>query len=563
MSDLLPMLVGGPLLAAGLSLTLGSLPARRLVLWLTTAAVLGYAAWLLAATADGSVVVEQVGGWPAGISIPFAADTFSALMVAVTALLVAVCTAYAAAAGEDGERYFVPLVLVLSAGVYGAYVTADLFNLFVMIEVALIPSYVLLTRTGKRRELGASRIYLTVNLLISTALLLGVGLLYGVAGTVNLGELAGVARESDAAAVAAGVVLVALGGKAALVPLHGWLPRTYPFAATSVSALFSGLLTKIGVYGLFRVYAVVFDGAPEFQALLQVVLIATMVIGVLGALGEPAMRAILSFHMTSQVGYILLGLGFFGVPGLAAGIFYLVHHIIVKASLFLSCGAVERSHGTGELHRLGGVARRAPVLALAFMIAALSLTGIPPFSGFIAKFTLVSAAFEAEQYIAAGFAVLVSLFTLLSMLKIWGGVFWGKDPAEESAVTAAETGTAGGDGQADTGATGTEPGGAGPAGATGTSAAGGTAPVGNGSTGVTATATTADATTAATAAATAVADEPLARPRPGPALVAPALLLATITLALGIGAEGLLSLAETAAEGLVDTSGYVEAVTAP
>ena len=262
---------------------------------------------------------------------------------------------------------------------------------------------------------------------------------------------------------------------------------------------------------------------------LQVVLVATMVVGVLGALGESAMRAILSFHMTSQVGYILLGLGFFGVPGLAAGIFYLVHHIIVKASLFLSCGAVERSYGTGELDRLGGVARRAPVLAVAFIVAALSLTGIPPFSGFIAKYTLVSAAVGAEQYVAAGFAVLVSLFTLLSMLKIWSGVFWGQDPdergqeAERAPHTMAHTPT-----------------GADPDPTDPTSRA--------------ATATT----------GVAVADGSAApQRRIRPALVLPALTHAVVTIGLGIGAQGLLELAGTAAEGLVDTSRYVEAVSAP
>lgn len=506
MTALLPMLLAGPLLGAGLALLVPSARLRRAILLATTSMVLLSALVLIAATADGGVRAVQVAGWPVGISIPFAADMFSALMVAVASLLVLVCSCYAAATGDDEDRFFTSLVFVMSGGVYGAFLTADLFTLFVMVEVALVPSYVLLTRSGRGPQLAAGRVYLTVNLLISTALLLGIALLYGVTGTVNLGELAGVARDSDAAALAAGVVLVALGGKAALVPLHSWLPRTYPYASTAVSAMFSGLLTKIGVYGLFRVYSVVFDGDPRLATVLQVVLVATMVIGVLGALGESSMRAILSFHMTSQVGYILLGLGFFGVAGLAAGIFYLVHHIIVKAALFLVTGAVEHTRGTGDLDRLGGVARRDFSLALVFIVAALSLTGIPPFSGFVAKYTLVRAAFEQEAWVAGGVAVAVSLFTLLSMLKIWNAVFWGTAPGEDpDGIPAADT-------------------------------AGGTA-------------TVTSKTTPA--------------PRARTALVLPGVVLALFTLVFGIGGEGLLSLAQVAAEGLVDTTAYEQAVSGP
>jgi multicomponent Na+:H+ antiporter subunit D len=252
--------------------------------------------------------------------------------------------------------------------------------------------------------------------------------------------------------------------------------------------MFSGLLTKIGVYGLFRVYSVVFEGDERLEWVIQAVLVVTMVVAVLGALGETTMRAILSFHMTSQVGYILLGLGFFGVAGLAASVFYLIHHIVVKAALFLAVGAVERTRGTGDLTRLGGMARRSPLLAVAFLVPALSLAGIPPLSGFVAKFTLVLAAVREEAYVAAAVAVAVSLFTLLSMLKIWNGAFWGDEPDTRPASVTERV------------------------------------------------------------------------PR---RLILPALALAAVTVALGLGAEGLLALSVTAAENLVDTGAYVEAVSAP
>src|SRR5690606_20261051 len=161
--------------------------------------------------------------------------------------------------GVTRHRLFTPLALVLSAGAYGAYLTADLFNLFVFVEVMLAPSYALLVLAGGRRRVAAGRLYLTVNLMASTLFLAAIGLTYAVAGAVNLGDLAGAARESSAVALAAAVVLLALVAKAALVPLHTWLPRTYPHAAPAVTALFSGLLTKVGVYAIFRVYAVVFE----------------------------------------------------------------------------------------------------------------------------------------------------------------------------------------------------------------------------------------------------------------------------------------------------------------
>ncbi|WP_336921427.1 monovalent cation/H+ antiporter subunit D family protein [Aquipuribacter sp. SD81] len=520
----LPLLLAVPLLAAGLAVLVRSTTARRAVGLATAGLVLAYAAALLWATADGTVLAEQVSGWPAGVSISFAADTFSALMVAVAALLVLVGSWYAVRAGDDRDPYFVPLVLVMSGGAYGAFATADLFNLFVMVEVALIPSYVLLTRSGRPGAVAAGRVYLTINLLVSTVLLAGIALLYGVTGTVNLGQLAGAAAGSTAAEVATGVVLVALAGKAALVPVHSWLPRSYPYASTAVSAILSGLLTKIGVYGLFRVYSVVLDGDPRWAVVAQVVLVATMTVGVLGALGETSVRGVLTFHMVSQVGYILLGLGFFGVAGIAAGVFYLVHHIIVKAALFLVVGAVEETRGTGALSRLGGVARTEPLLALAFLAAALSLTGIPPFSGFVAKYALIRGAVEEGALVAAGAALVVSLLTLLSMLKLWNGVFWGEDPDRGHRQ------------RSDTGQGSPSP-------ATGGSGDG-TSPT----THPAGTATREDAS-------------PQPHPRIPLGLVLPGVVLAACSLAIGVGAQGLLSLSTTAAENLVDTARYVTAVT--
>ena len=517
MSDLLPAVIWLPLLMAAATAALPRATVLQRVLALTThATVLAFGIAAVVATRDGSVIVEQVAGWPGGVSIPFAVDTFAALLITVGALLVLVCSVFAILTRDDADAAFHPLVLVLSAGVYGAFVTADLFNLFVMIEVALISSYVLLTRSGRAPQLGAGRVYLTTNLLVSTILLFGIGLVYATAGTVNLGELAGAAKDSTAVALAGGVVLVALAAKAALVPVHSWLPRSYPFASVAVTALLSGLLTKIGVYWIFRIYSVMYGGDERLQTAWLWILGATMVVGVLGALGEGGMRAILSFHMTSQVGYILLGIGFFGPIALTAGIFYLIHHIIVKAALFLACGALEHQAGTGQLSRLGGAARHSPLLAVTFLGAALSLVGIPPFSGFVAKLTLLRAAVLESEYLVAGLVVTVSLFTLLSMLKIWNGAFWGPDPVPVRASAMV-------DGEAGTVPDATDP--------------------------------TSDLLRH---------HEMLQAPDPLRVpwrLVVPGTVLMLLSLAIGLGAEVLLTLAQTAADGLVDPARWVAAVT--
>lgn len=509
---LLPLLVGIPLAGAGLTAC-----SRRETRWPSIALLLVLAANLLAgaalvsATRDGTVIAHGVGGWIPGIAIPFVADTLSALMVTVTGLLVLVCVMFALAAETGRLRLFAPLVLVLTAGVNGALLTADIFNMFVFIEVMLLPSYGLLIIArrgqGTLTAVTGSRLYVTFNLFVSTVFLAGVALIYGTVGTVNLAELAGAAAESPLVAAATAVCLFALAMKAAVVPTHGWLARTYPSTSPAVTALFSGLHTKVAIYAIYRIYAMVFDGDERYLWIGVVLFTATMAVGVMGAVGEDTMRSILTFHMVSQIGYILLGVAFFTQAGLTAGIFYLLHHMIVKASLFLSTGAIETHYGTGRLEDLRGLVRREPLLAASFLVAALSLAGLPPFSGFLAKLTLILAAVEKGHYTVIAIALAVSLITLLSMLKIWNAIF----------VAPPRTDT---DARTDTTA----------------------APDNGGATGTGQRLLTARQTRVKTT------------------LVMPAMILATITLGLGLGGEVLLDLASTAADGLLDTTSYIDAV---
>ncbi|GAB3723138.1 monovalent cation/H+ antiporter subunit D family protein [Nocardiopsis oceani] len=510
---LLPLLVAVPLAVAAVLVLL------RLPTWLSRTLMLAPSALGLAAstgllwiTRNGEILAHNVALWPDGVAIPLVVDTLSALMLWTTSLLVLVCGAFSVAVGDDRASYFRALVLILSAGVSGALMTGDLFNLFVFVEVMLLPAYGLLAMLGSSGRIGAGRIYVMLNLLTSTIFLAGVALVYGAAGTVHLGELAGAAQESPMVAVGMGVVILALSIKAAVVPVHGWLARTYTGTSVAVTALFSGLHTKVAIYAIYRLYALVFDGDSRFLWIGVLAFSLTMVIGVLGAVGENTTRSILVFHMISQIGYILLGVALFTQLGLMAGIFYLIHHMIVKASLFLSTGAIEHTHGTGALDRLGGIAKREPLLALVFMAAALSLAGLPPFSGFVAKVTLVAGSFQAGAWEAAVVAVAVSLFTLMSMLKIWGGVFWGKPPEEKAEENGSES---------DQGDTPAE---------------------GSGGTG------------------TAAGTRTEAPPRVRPALLLPGLVLAALTLCIGLGAQVLLGLSAQAAANLLDTSTYVEAV---
>ncbi|MFX4291343.1 proton-conducting transporter membrane subunit [Streptomyces bohaiensis] len=429
---LIALPIAAPMLAAGGVVATGG-RYRQICRWVVlgvSASVLVIAGVMIARTADGSVHAVQVGDWGPGISIAFAIDMFSALMLAVSSLLVLVCYSFAVSAGDDeAEPLFGPLVLILSAGVYGTFITADLFNLFVLIEVMLLPSYALLIMAGSRAKLAAGRIYLLVNLLASTIFLAGLAMLYGAAGTLNLGVLAGAAAENPTVAAAGAVILVAMAAKAAMVPMHGWLPRTYPEASPAVTALFSGLLTKTGAYVIIRIYSVMYDGDQRYVWVIMTGAVLTMVIGVLAAVGQDTLRSILAFDMVSQIGYVLLGLSLATHAGLAATVFFLVQYAAVKAALLLCAGAIETAYGTGRLSLLGGLGGREKLLAAAYAVAALSLAGLPPMSGFVAKLGLIRAAVLDEQYFPAAMAVIVSLLTLLPLLKIWTGAFAGALPS--------------------------------------------------------------------------------------------------------------------------------------
>jgi multicomponent Na+:H+ antiporter subunit D len=395
---------------------------------------LAASAALMAAVLREGVVAGQMGGWPAPFGITLVADYLSAVMVVITAITGLATAIYAL--GEIEERLerlgYHALFQVLIAGVTGAFLTGDLFNLYVWFEVMLIASFGLLVLGGSREQLDAGIKYVALNLVSTLVFLSGIGLLYGVTGTLNMADLRGaVAAAEDQAliTVIAMMFMVGFGVKAAIFPLFFWLPASYHTPSFAVSAVFAGLLTKVGVYALMRMFTLVFVGDTGFtHEILIWVSALTMLTGVLGAAAQTDFRKILSFHIISQIGYMTLGLALFTPLALMGGVFYLVHHIIVKANLFLVAGMAQKLTGDTDLDRIGGLYKSAPLLAALFVVPAFSLAGFPPLSGFWAKYLIVKASLELGEWLIAFVALFVGLLTIFSMTKIWGMAFWKPHP---------------------------------------------------------------------------------------------------------------------------------------
>jgi multicomponent Na+:H+ antiporter subunit D len=392
---------------------------------------------LLAGVRAHGILTLAIGGWPAPFGVVMVADLFSALMVVITAVVAFATALYSMGSMDPGrEKYlYYPLLQFLLMGINGAFLTGDIFNLYVWFEVMLIASFVLLALGGERGQIEGAIKYVTLNLLSSAIFLAAAGMLYGIAGTLNMADLARMIPalgQKQLLTVVAVLFMIAFGVKAAVFPLFFWLPASYHTPPAAVSAVFAGLLTKVGVYALIRFFTTIFVHDTGFtHTLLLASALLTMLTGVLGAAAQNDFRKILSFHIISQIGYMILGLALFTPLAIAGAIFYILHHIIVKTNLFFVSGVVARMKGSYKLKEIGGVYAAHPLLGLLFLIPALSLAGIPPLSGFWAKFLVIKAGLDLGDYFAVGVALLVGLLTLFSMSKIWNEVFWKEDPRGE------------------------------------------------------------------------------------------------------------------------------------
>ncbi|MFI0791094.1 Na+/H+ antiporter subunit D [Micromonospora rubida] len=432
---LVPLPVVVPLLGAALTLLLANRPRlQRDVSVIVLSTSLVVAVVLLVEAYQHGPVVVRIGGWPPPVGIVLVADQLAALMVVVSSAVTLCVLLYSIGQGqgETGESapltIYHPTYLVLTAGVTNAFLAGDLFNLFVGFEILLAASFVLITLGGTEVRIRTGSMYVVVSILSSMIFLAGVGLVYAATGTLNMAQLAQRldALPDNVRLCLQLMLLLAFGIKAAVFPLSAWLPDSYPTAPAPVTAVFAGLLTKVGVYAIIRTETLLFPGG-QVSGLLMVVAGLSMVVGILGAVAQSDIKRIFSFTLVSHIGYMIFGVALSTVAGLAGAIFYVAHHITIQTTLFLVAGLVEERAGSTDLRRLGGLARVAPLLAVLFFVPAMNLAGIPPFSGFLGKLGLLQAGVAVGgplpwALVAAGTAT--SLVTLYAASRVWNIAFW-------------------------------------------------------------------------------------------------------------------------------------------
>ncbi len=401
--------------------------------------LLAVATVILVRVARSGAFAEQAGGWAAPFGITLVADPLSAVMVLLVGLIAVGVLVYGLAdvTAEEEHLGHHPLTHAMLAGICGAFLTGDIFNMYVWFEVMLISSFGLLVVGGGRDELDGAMKYVGLNLIATVAFLSGVGLLYGATGALNMadlhGRLAGRGMETPIIASAA-FLIFAFGSKAALFPVFFWLPASYHTPSYTTSAIFAALLTKVGVYALIRVFTLVYpvQGTP-IQAVLLAAALLSMVVGAMGALSMPSTRRVLNFSIISSIGYMILGLAMATPLAIVGALFYLFQDVVVKANLFLGAGAARRVTGSELFARTGGLWRARPWFSLLFLIPALSLAGVPPLSGFWAKLLLAKAAIDAGRGWLAFAVLAVGLLTLMAMARVWNELFWKSHPDGDAA----------------------------------------------------------------------------------------------------------------------------------
>lgn len=444
MSALVPLLVALPLLGAAITLVFGRSP--RLQVFVTVAslaAVAVIAAVLLFAVDQGAPLAVSVGGWPVPFGIVLYVDRLAALLVLISSIvLVAVLLFSIGQGAADGDdetpiSIFNPSYLILAAGIFNAFIAGDLFNLYVGFEILLVASYVLITLGSTESRIRTGAVYIVVSLVSSIIFLAAIAMIYGALGTVNMAQIAERMSElpQDTQLVLHLMLVAAFGIKAAIFPVSFWLPDSYPTAPAPVTAVFAGLLTKVGVYALIRTETQLF-ASNDINLLLLIIAMATMIVGVLGAVAQAELKRILSFTLVSHVGYMIFGLAIATPAAIGATVYYIVHHIIVQTTLFLAVGLIERRAGSTSILRVKGLLKAAPLLAVLYFVPAINLGGIPPFSGFIGKFALFEAAASVGSpmmMVLIFSGIVTSLLTLYALMRAWNLAFWREE--EDSTET--------------------------------------------------------------------------------------------------------------------------------
>ncbi|MFJ8862474.1 Na+/H+ antiporter subunit D [Streptomyces sp. NPDC102451] len=445
MNALVPLPVLLPLCATGVSLAFGTRLARfqRFISVAVLTAVLGLSvALMIAADRQGPLSVH-LGDFAPPLGITLVADRLSGLMLTVSSAVTLAVLVYSLGQGmadrdkETPVAVFHPAYLILVAGVSLTFIAGDLVNLYVGFEIMLLASFVLLTLGGTGPRIRAGSTYVIISLFSSMLFLTAIAMTYAATGTANLAQLAVRLPELPLGVqtLVQAMLLTVFAIKAAVFPLAAWLPDSYPTAPAPVTAVFAGLLTKVGIYCMLRTETLLFPG-NRLGDLLMAVALASMIVGILGAVAQTDLKRLFSFTLISHIGYMVFGIGLATREAYGGAIFYVAHHITVQTSLFLVAGLIERRGGTNELTRLGGLARSAPLLAVLFFVPAMNFAGIPPLSGFIGKLGLMRAGVadgSVWAWILVTGATVTSLLTLYVMAKIWNLAFWRTEPPGQAA----------------------------------------------------------------------------------------------------------------------------------
>lgn len=426
----LPMII--PLLTGVILVFLRSyVKIQRVLTVLATLATTGVSIYILNLIQKDGILSLDFGGWLPPYGILFVADSFSVLLVLTTSIVSTLILLYAfSSIGAAHENmFFYSFVLFLIAGVNGSFLTGDLFNLFVCFEVMLLASYVLITLGGRKLQLVESIKYVSINVLSSWFFLLGIAYLYGTVGTLNMAHLServAEAGQGPLLTVISLIFLIVFSLKSGLL-LYFWLPGSYSSPPTAIAALFGALLTKVGIYAMFRMFTLIFYHEPSItHSLIGIMAAITMIGGSIGAIAYKDIRQIVSYNVVITVGFILVGLAVSTEIAFQGSIYYLVHDMIIKALLFLLAGTMIYLTGTSRIENMSGLIRNYPLLGWLFFLSILSLAGIPPLSGFIGKLYIGQGAVEASSFGLLAIGILSSMFVLYSLLRIFMNTFWGE-----------------------------------------------------------------------------------------------------------------------------------------
>lgn len=388
---------------------------------------------LLMRTLSEGPVSMTMGKWLPPFGISFTADVMSAAFALAAACVTLVVLLYmqAEVTAREQKHGFYSLVLLLLAGVTGAFLTSDLFNLYVWFEVLLIASFGLLILGGRKIQLDAAVKYGFLNFLATTFFLISLGFIYGQLGTLNMADIARVAPDAPAAPMAAiaGLMLLAFGMKAAAFPVNAWLPASYHAPSAGISALFAGLLTKVGAYALLRSLAALLPASLDLLgSAVTLIAIFTLVIGPMGAIAQTNLRRALGFIVIGGIGSIMAGLAMPGLRGLAGGTIYAFNSMLVMTALYLVAGLVERMTGETDSRHMGGVYTASSPLSILFIVLVFTAAGLPPFLGFWPKLLLVEASVAGMSYWLLAAILINSILTSIAGTRLWAHIFWRNGP---------------------------------------------------------------------------------------------------------------------------------------